>query len=210
MSDPEDLLQVRRIFEAITSIPAQEWLYAQQFIGLRSYTKGDHLLDAGDVATHSFAILSGIVRVYYTTADGKEFNKGFAAEDQLTGSVSSIIAKLPSRFSIQALETTRVALLPRAAIDELYDRHRCWDRLGRVVAEHALIMIERRDDERLDPLEVRYRRLLTEMPTLPSRVAQYHIASYLGVTDVALSRLRRKMRARGTLVDSASRHLDQG
>ena len=210
MLGQDHLPQVRRVLEAVTPIPEQEWAHAQQFIGARAYAKGEHLLAAGEMATHSYVILSGIVRTYYTTEDGKEFNKGFAAEDQFAGSVSSIIAKLPSRFSIQALEPTRVALLPRASIEAMYDRHRCWDRLGRVIAESALVMIERRDGERLDPLEVRYRRLLDEVPTLSSRVAQYHIASYLGVTDVALSRLRGRMKERGEVLDRKHRHLDRG
>lgn len=46
----------------------------------------------------------------------------------------------------------------------------------------------------LDPLEVRYLRLIREHPDLIDRIPQYHIASYLGVTDVALSRMRKKMR----------------
>ncbi len=119
--------EVRRFFESMTPIPDEEWAYAERFIGYRSFDKGAHLLREGDTARHSFLILRGIVRVYYLTAEGKEFNKSFAMEHNAVGSGSSIIAKLPSRFSIQALEPTLAALLPREAIEELYDRHRCWD-----------------------------------------------------------------------------------
>ncbi len=200
MSRSQGAAQTRRFFRSITEIPDAEWAYAERFIVHRTFERHEHLLRVGEVAEHSFLILEGIVRIYYLTEAGKEFNKGFAAEDQVTGSVSSIIGGLPSRFSIQALEPTSAALLPRRAIEELYDRHRCWDRLGRVIAEATLVTIERLHGERLDPLEVQYRRLLETFPTLPKRVAQYHIASYLGITDVALSRLRGRLRARGELI----------
>ena len=199
MSRPIDAQRTRRFFQSITEIPDDEWTYAERFIAHRTFERHEHLLRAGEMAEHSFLILEGIVRVYYLTEAGKEFNKGFGVEDQVVGSVSSIIGGLPSRFSIQALEPTSAALLPRRGIEELYERHRCWDRLGRVIAEASLVTIERQHGERLDPLEVRYRRLMETFPDLPKRVAQYHIASYLGITDVALSRLRGRMRARGAL-----------
>jgi len=195
----EPMDQLRGLFDAVTPIPTAEWDYARQFIVLRSYDKGEHLLCAGQMAYHSFVILQGIVRAYYVTDSGKELNRGFAAEGEFAGSVSSIIGKLPSRFSIQALERTATALLPRAAIEEAYGRHRCWDRFGRIIAESGLICLEGRDSELLDSAEDRYLRLLTSYPELTRRVAQYHIASYLGITDVALSRLRRRLRQAGKL-----------
>jgi len=191
--------RVKRLFNTITPIPEEEWQHAKQFISFRDYEKGEHLLAAGEMAEHSFVILRGIVRVYYLTDEGKERNRCFVTEDQVTGSVSSIIGKVPSWFSIQALEPTTAALLPRRAIEMVYDRHRCWDRFGRVIAEGALVAIEKREGELLDPLEVQYQRLLDSFPQLVARVAQYHIASYLGITDVALSRLRGRMRKRGAL-----------
>ncbi len=199
MPSTDDAERVKRLFNSITPIPEQEWQHVVPFISYRQYDRGEHLLTAGEMAEHSFVILRGIVRVYYSTRDGKEYNRCFVMEDQVTGSVSSIIGKLESRFSIQALEPTTAALLPRAAIESAYDRHRCWDRLGRVIAESALVAIEQREGEILDPLEVRYRRLLETIPQLAQRVAQYHIASYLRITDVALSRLRGRMRKRGVL-----------
>ncbi len=197
----QELNQVKALFNSITPIPENEWEQARRFLSFKDYKKGEHLLVAGEMASHSFVILDGIVRIYYLTDHGKEFNKGFAAENQVTGSVSSIIGKLPSRFSIQALEPTKAALLPRDAIEGAYERHRCWDRFGRIVAECTLVYIEQRDGEILDSLEKQYLRLLKTYPDLAERVAQYHIASYLGITDVALSRLRRRIRESGAQLE---------
>ncbi|MCP4130618.1 MAG: hypothetical protein GY754_06515 [bacterium] len=114
-------------------------------------------------------------------------------ENGIVGSVSSMIKHLPSRFYIQALEETETVLLTRSAVEELYDRHRCWDRFGRLYAEYALIYNETREGEILDSLEVRYLRFLETYRDILHRLPQYHIASYLGITDVALSRMRKRM-----------------
>lgn len=197
----QELNHVKVLFNSISPIPEDQWEQASRFISFKEYKKNEHLLLAGEMAPYSFMILEGIVRIYYVTADGKEFNKGFASENQVTGSVSSIIGKLPSRFSIQALEKTKAALLPRDAIERAYEQHRCWDRFGRIIAESALVYIEQHNGEILDSLEKQYLRLLKTFPDLTKRVAQYHIASYLGITDVALSRLRRRLRESGAWLD---------
>jgi len=80
-------------------------------------------------------------------------------------------------------------------LQELYDRHPVWERIGRIKAERLAIQKEFREKEfLLDTAETRYRRFLKEFPDLTDRIPQYYIASYLGITDVALSRIRKKMK----------------
>ena len=191
--------RVHAIFQRVTDIPPTEWEYARGFLTPRSYAKSEHLLQAGEVAEHSFLLLQGLVRVYYLTGAGKEFISGFVAEDQFCGSVTSIIGGRPSRFFIQALEDVDVVLLPRAAILRLYDRHPCWERFGRIIAEGVMMFHEVKEGEILDSLETRYLRLRNDHPRLHERVPQYHLASYLGITNVALSRLRGRLKAKGLL-----------
>lgn len=191
--------QIFQVFNSIAEIPIEEWNYAQQYISIEKFRKHAYLIHAGDIASHSFLILEGIVRVYYTTEQGREFNKGFAGKNEFVGSVSSVIGNIPSRFSIQALADTTAALLPRSSIERMYDRHRCWDRFGRIVAERSLIAIEKREGEILDTLEEQYLHLLKSQPEISAKIPQYHIASYLGITDVALSRLKGRMKKKGLL-----------
>ncbi len=192
-------VRVKAVFDRVSEIPVEEWDHARRFLIPRSFKKSEHLLEAGVVAEHSFLLLSGIARNYYITEDGKEFISGFILENQFCGSVNSIIAGRPSRFFIQALEDCETVLLPRKNILQLYDRHRCWERFGRVIAEGVMMFNEVREGELLDSLEERYLRLLRDHPALHDRVPQYHIASYLGITNVALSRLRGRLRDKGDL-----------
>jgi CRP-like cAMP-binding protein len=176
------------------AFPESEWDYLLPHLVERDFEKHEFLVRSGEVADCLYFIYQGLVRFFYSTADGKEFNKHFAMENGFAGSIHSRVYNEPCGFFIQALENTKTLVLPNQLINELYDRHACWERLGRKIAEHLALIKEAREKALLlDSLETRYRRFLRDFPGLSDRIPQYHIASYLGVTDVALSRIRRKI-----------------
>ncbi|MBN1305578.1 MAG: Crp/Fnr family transcriptional regulator [Anaerolineales bacterium] len=181
---------------ALADIPEGEWLHLLQQISERRFEKSQYLLQAGDVAENFYFIHQGLVRFFYSTVDGKEFNKHFAMEGQMAGSFQSLVLNAPCGFFIQALEPTKTIVLPNPSLKEYYSRHPCWERIGRKHAEMMFLVKENREKELLlDSLETRYHSFMNEYPGLADRIPQYHIASFLGVTDVALSRVRRKISA---------------
>jgi CRP-like cAMP-binding protein len=194
MKNSKGLEQFRNVVDKLVSVPEEEWEGAVQHLSERTFEKNDYLVMAGEVVPNFYFIVKGLVRFFYGTEDGKEFNKHFAMENGFAGSFHSLVLGVPCGFFIQALEQTETIVLPNRVLNELYDRHACWERLGRKNAEYLLLIKEAREKELLlDSLEVRYRRFLKEFPGLADRIPQYHIASYLGVTDVALSRIRNKI-----------------
>ncbi len=193
MNIDEIYQQIRNVAETYTHIPDREWAYFLPSLTIQYFNKKEHLLTADTVADHSFIIVKGLVRIYYVTDSGKEFNRGFATENNFVGSIGSMIKSLPSRFYIQAIEDTVAGFLWRAKLEELYSRNICWERLGRLIAENSLIQIEARESDVLDSPEVRYVRFMKKHPDIAARLPQYHIASYLHITDVALSRLRKRI-----------------
>jgi CRP-like cAMP-binding protein len=191
---PRSIERFRHSIESQVSVPEGEWEYLVPHLVERIFEKNDYLVSAGDVANNFYFIIEGLVRFFYSTKDGKEFNKHFAMENGFAGSFHSLVLQEPCGFFIQALERTNTLVLPNQLLRELYERHPCWERLGRRNAENLVLIKEAREKELLlDSLEIRYRRFLKEYPGLAERIPQYHIASYLGVTDVALSRIRRKI-----------------
>ena len=188
------LEKFRHTIEKAVCIPEREWEYLVPHLLERTFEKGDYLVRAGDAANNFYFIIHGLVRFFYSTEDGKEFNKHFAMENGFAGSFHSLVLHEPCGFFIQALERTETIVLPNQLLYELYERHACWERLGRRNAENLALVKESREKELLlDSLEIRYRRFLKEYPGLADRIPQYHVASFLGVTDVALSRIRRKI-----------------
>jgi len=193
MKSQKSIEKFKSFIDQRLSVPETEWKYVVGYLSERTFEKKDYLVRSGDVVDNFYFINTGLVRFFYCTEDGREFNKHFAMENGFAGSFHSLMLHEPCGFFIQALERTETIALPNHLLNELYDRHPCWERFGRKMAEHLVIIKEAREKELLlDSLEVRYRRFLKEFPGLVDRVPQYHIASYLGVTDVALSRIRKK------------------
>ena len=195
MQNQKGLENFKRIVDQIASVPESEWELFVRHLSVRTFVKNDYLVRVGDVAHNFYFINKGLVRFFYCTEDGKEFNKHFAMENGFAGSFHSLILQEPCGFFIQALEKTETIVLPNRVLNEFYDRHACWERIGRKNAELLVLIKEAREKELLlDSLEVRYQRFLKEFPGLVDRIPQYHIASFLGVTDVALSRIRKKIK----------------
>ena len=196
MKVPEKWLQsLRNAFEQLSELPDTEWKYFRSYLDAKIFNPDELLFKAGEPVTNFYFIISGLVRYFYLTEAGKEFNKAFAMENDMVGSLSALVLKTPCRYSVQALEKSEVIVLPVKVIKDCFDRHPAWERIGRLYAERVAVIKEIREGEfLLDSAKVRYKRLLAEHPTLVDRVQQYHIASYLGITDVTLSRIRSKIK----------------
>ncbi len=183
--------RLQEALNRITAIPEAEARYLEQHVEWRFAGKGELLLREGEVCTSAYYCAEGLVRIYYSSEDGTEFNKNFFAEQMFFSAYSSMLTREPSTLSIQAMEPSKVAVIPRALMDRLYERHPCWDRWGRKLAEMLYILKERREHLLLvHAAEERYRIFLQRFPELAQRLPQYQIASYLGINPVSLSRIR--------------------
>ncbi|MEM6326445.1 MAG: Crp/Fnr family transcriptional regulator [Bacteroidota bacterium] len=142
-------------------------------------------------------VARGLLRFYYPGEDGRESNKAFVAEGEFAGALASARLGVPLLYGIEALEDTTVLAAPYEAFAALMDREPVFERLGRRLAETILARKERRTRAfLLQSATERYLDLSETRPDLLQRVPQYHLASYLGVTDVHLSRIRRELAER--------------
>ena len=190
----QDLDKLKRTFSQIVSIPADEWEFIAPYFYERTFSKNEFIVRDGELLNNFYFIINGLFRYFYSTISGKEFNKHFALENSFSGSLRTFVLNKPVEFSIQALEKTETLALPNKVLTESFNRHICWERIGRLYAQQLALTKELREKEfLLDPLEVRYQSFLKEFPNLINRIPHYHIASYLGVTNVALSRIRKKI-----------------
>lgn len=189
----QQMARLRSMVSAMAEMPDRAWALGAEHFYYRQYGKDEYLLHAGQVADWVYFVHKGVLRQFYTTEAGKEFNKSFSVEDEPCGSFRSSLTRTPSRFSIQALEPTEVLRIRFEQMFALVEDDRHWERLGRKAAEYQTLINEQREAEfLLDTAAVRYQRFRQQHPGLEKRIAQYHIASYLGITDVALSRIRKK------------------
>ena len=153
--------------------------------------KGEYFLMAGDVPQYIGFVISGLLRLFYIDSDGVEINKHFCVENTLAISYSAFLQREESKFYIQALEDTKLLAIDYETYVDLLDSHICWQIVARKLAQMLFILKEKRESEfLLSDARQRYLQFLEDYPNLESRLSQYHIASYLGITPESLSRIR--------------------
>jgi CRP-like cAMP-binding protein len=134
-----------------------------------------------------------MLREHFVTSNGIERTKAFVLEQQFTGSLADLLRGGPSRAFIVAEETTRLVVAPYSEMRSLANKHRAFRSFGVKVTERLLVAKAEREYELLSlDAAARYRAFAERYPGLEARVAAKHVASYLGITPVHLSRLRRR------------------
>lgn len=154
--------------------------------------KGDFFLKQGQIVSSLFIIEKGLVRSFFMN-DEKEVNSWFGFENIILGSILPLFYKLPSFENIQFLEKSTYYYITMDDLNELYKRYHSMETIGRIMAEeYCKIMEDRIMSLHIQSAEERYNTLLKEQPDVIQRVSLGHIASYLGITQETLSRIRKK------------------
>lgn len=157
------------------------------------FKKGDHITLEGEKNSFLGFIFSGLVRFYFNTFEGKEFNQTFKKENQLIADHYSFLTGRPAIFSIQALEPTTIYTANYHDMSKFYDQHRNWERIGRLIVEHNFIIKTERENHLLTlDAEGRYKKFLEDFKDFHPRISQMDIALYIGVNPSTLNRLIKK------------------
>ncbi|HET6395567.1 MAG TPA: Crp/Fnr family transcriptional regulator [Pseudoxanthomonas sp.] len=155
---------------------------------------GKHVIRQGEACTDVFVLRSGLVKIAYLTHDGKERVKSFIADAGLFGSRSAQMDGQGSPFAALCLEDSALAALPYPAFRDATLADPALMRAVFGFNEWLAMKKERREYDLLcRSAEERYRVFLAQEPSLAGRLTQGDIARYLGITPVALSRIRRRL-----------------
>lgn len=159
-----------------------------------AYPKHHVLLREGRVEQRMYFLEKGIARAY-SYRDEKEITFWFGAEGDVVLSYNSYVADKPGYESVALLEDSFLYSIPHTTIRRFFDTHIELANWGRKLAEQELIKTESCFiGLQFQPAVDRYRNLLESNPGLIQRVQLGHIASYLGVSQVTLSRIRAELR----------------
>lgn len=186
--------RLRAVLERLAPVPDDEWAWFAAHLRPHHFRRGEHLVREGSVGRRMYFILRGSARAYYL-ADGREMTRSFTFENRFAG--SSLIAGRAMTVSVQALEPTDALGFPGDLLPVMYDRHRCWERIGRRIAENYWLEKEEKELRfRMHTPEEHYRLLVARGHLMTRRVPLRHLASYLGVAPETLSRIRARIAAR--------------
>ncbi|HEX8326980.1 MAG TPA: Crp/Fnr family transcriptional regulator [Hymenobacter sp.] len=156
----------------------------------KTFAKGELLLREGEVCHYYYYIKSGLTKSCFYNED-KEFIMRFFSENMMFTEFSSYVSQQPSKYMIQALEPTEVLLIKRADIERLRQRHHSIEALFSKLFSGVAMGMMRRISEMLEEnATFRYANFLHENRTLAQRISLRDLASYLGITQVSLSRIR--------------------
>ena len=187
---------LKAVVNALVSPPEDEWLAFANLFQPHALKTGEYFIRAGERSESLGFVNAGLLRFFYQTPAGTEFNKSFAQENGFIASYSAYLTSTESRFSIQALEDSYLLVADLETVADKFNGHEHWQALGRILAEQLYIKKEQREAEfLLDDAETRYRTFQAQFPGLEDRLPQYHVASYLGITPVALSRIRKQLKS---------------
>jgi CRP-like cAMP-binding protein len=155
--------------------------------------KGHTLIRQDTVCQYLYFIESGLTRTYYIK-DGRDVTDWISVENTFACSIISFITRMPDRRNIETLEDSLLHALHHDDLETLCARHHDIEKLVRKLLETGLVQMQRKfDDLHFAPAAERYRTLIDTHPTLLQRVPLGMIASYLGITQETLSRIRAQL-----------------
>ncbi len=155
--------------------------------------KGETLVVPGQLVKHFYYVATGCI-CYYKMEQGEPKVLEFYTDDVFFTDLPAYVKGTPSNYFLRASETTVVYAIKKTDAENSFNTSHQLERFGRLSMQEAFMKIFTRV-ERLSSRsnEERYLRLLEKRPDLFQRVPQYLIASYLGLTPVGLSKIRKRL-----------------
>lgn len=195
--EPENSMTTQNVFNFLKSIAHISDQQIEQLFAishLKNIQKGHCFIRAGETSGNFAFVIRGLFRYYYLDEAGNEFTKGFFLENSVISSYSALIQNRESYFSIEALEDSQIMVVNYQAWKQIAENELGWKNFLISLLEKGYCIKESREREfLLFDAEARYQSFLRTFPGLEKRIKQHFIASYLGITPVALSRVRKKM-----------------
>jgi CRP-like cAMP-binding protein len=152
--------------------------------------RGRTLIRASTICEYLYFIEEGLARTFYIK-NGKDVTDWLAGENSFVVSIISFLTQQPDRRSVELLERSVLWALSYKELEQLYEQSHEIERLGRLLVSHGLILVQQRfDDLHFATAQERYQKLLYQNPSFIQRVPLHMIASYLGITQETLSRIR--------------------
>ncbi|NOY36910.1 MAG: Crp/Fnr family transcriptional regulator [Chlorobi bacterium] len=172
------------------TISEQARIVLAEVITKRSLPKGTLLLEQGKTCKYLNFMESGFARAYYYR-EGKEITSWFAFENDIVASMYSFTAQKPSYENIEIMENCVLHSIHFDQLQQLYKEYPEFNLIGRLLIEKYFVELE----ERIFSLQIqsakeRYKEILNNHPELLKRASLGHIASYLGISQETLSRIR--------------------
>ncbi len=185
--------KIRKFIENITPINDADWQFFSSKLQEVKLKKHSVLLKFGEVENHLSFIVKGIIR-FYVPREESDLTFGFLFENEFVTGYDSFLTQIPSEYQIETLTETTLWQISREDLQEVYARTNSGNIIGRKMAENMFLIKSKRELSLLSKTaEERYLDLFSDRPKLLQQIPLKYIASHIGVTPQALSRIRRRI-----------------
>lgn len=154
--------------------------------------KEAYFSEAGKISKRVGFVTEGILRVYYYNKDGDEITRYFIDEHNFAVDLNSFNAQIPSSEYIQAVTDCTMLVFSAEALKELSLTIMNWDAIvGKITELSLLEKVNRISPMLAEDATTRYKNFLNKYPNLANRIPLSFLASYIGITQSSLSRIRK-------------------
>lgn len=158
----------------------------------REIKKEEYYHQAGRIPTEIIFLTEGIMRVCYYNHKGDEITKYFIDENNFLADINSYNLEIPSTEYVQAVTDCKYFVLSKNAMKELSSTIIEWDKIiAKITAKGLADKVNRISPMMTEGAKERYHKFLNNFPSQAERIPLSYLASYLGITQSSLSRIRR-------------------
>lgn len=189
---------INQYVQQYASFTEQELALFNDLLKEEQIPKKTLLLQEGQVCNFESFISKGCIRNYYIDDKGEEVILQFAIEGWWVSNISSFHERKPSRIFIETLEDCSILTLTPDSKEQLLRAVPQFERMFRLLVQRNLSRLQERFFRAITTTAAeKYLDFLERYPTIPQRVAQHYIASYLGISPEFLSKVRTRMAKKG-------------
>ena len=185
--------QIRKYLEKTFKLTDQDWeIFSLKLVRLE-FPKKHILLKAGQIENNLSFIETGIVR-FYIPREENDRTFAFTFDNSFVSGYNSFLTKTLSTYYIETLTKTTLWRLSYNDLQEIYNETEIGNAIGRQASEDLFLKKSKREISLLyETAEQRYLNLFNEQPKLIKQIPLKYIASYIGITPQALSRIRKRI-----------------
>ncbi|GBF50435.1 putative transcriptional regulator, Crp/Fnr family [Leptospira ryugenii] len=183
--------KLKQRFEREVRLSEKDWSILVQHVRYIELQKNQILLRPGEIANYGIFLMEGILRIC-NHHEGREYTRNIFTEGDFFTESGSFFSNQSFGFQIDALEDTKVFLLPKASIQLLENQSVEFSTFFRKQMERALVFLTKKVLENQKTALERFLEFRKQRPSLLGRVPQYVLASFLNITPEAYSRIQKQ------------------
>ncbi len=171
------------------STEAEQYIYT--IAKEKTVLKGDILIRQGETVNKTYFVTDGCLRSFCMDKDGKEHTLQFAIKDWWISDFMAIYNHEPASLAVECITNSTVIEFNAKQLNEIYSQYPAFEAFQRKNLERHVVSLHKRilNQLQLTALE-RYNLFLEQYTDIEQHTPNYHIASYLGITQQSLSRIR--------------------